>query len=137
MIVIAIIGLLATIAVPAFIRMRQRAKIAEAKSIIGAVRVSENAYYAEYSVYVGNQAYTPDRTADPPARFPWDNNTRFSLLGFAPEGRLYFSYALGGVDLPADGFTVQATCDLDGDGLWAVWTMTKTDKELVHSGADL
>ncbi|HEY5999495.1 MAG TPA: prepilin-type N-terminal cleavage/methylation domain-containing protein [bacterium] len=137
MIVVAIVGILAAIAIPNFMRMRERAKIAEAKANLGAIRVTETSHYAEYSMYVGNQAMTPDRTGDPPARFPWVANTRFSMLGFAPDGRVYFSYALGGVDFPADGFTAEAHGDLDGNGVWSVWSITSGDKEIRQQGDSL
>jgi type IV pilus assembly protein PilA len=137
MIVVAIIGILAAIAIPNFLRMRERAKIAEAKANLGAIRVTETAYYSEYDRYVGNQAQNPDRTADPPARFAWTAGTRFSILGFAPDGRLHFSYALGGADFPTDAFTAEAHGDLDGDGIWSVWSITSGDKEIHHQGDSL
>ncbi len=134
MIVVAIIGILAMIAIPNFLNMRQKTKVAEAKSNLGAIRVTEHAYFAEYNTFVGNQPYIPDRTSDPQARFPWTPGSRFSILGFAPEGSLYFSYGLQGVDYPADAFTAQATTDLDGDGTWSVWAITTGNKELYHEG---
>jgi type II secretory pathway pseudopilin PulG len=137
MIVVAIVGILASIAIPNFMRMRERAKIAEAKANLGAIRVTQTSYFAEYNRYVGNQAQIPDRSADPPARFPWVSGTRFSILGFAPDGRLYFSYALGGADFPVDGFTAEAHGDLDGNGDWSVWSITSGDKELRHQGDTL
>jgi len=136
MIVVAILGILATIAVPTFLRMRERAKIAEAKANLGGIRVCEIGYYAEYSRYIGNQGYTPDRTADPPARYDWDPNTRFSMLGFAPEGTVRFSYRLAGIDEPADGFTATAMGDLDGNGVWSYWETSDKHKVLTHTGDD-
>lgn len=137
MIGVAIVGILVMVALPNFLRMRQRAKVAEAKANLGAIRVTQHAYYSEYSHYIGNQEYTPDRTADPPGRFPWAPGTRFSILGFAPDGSVYFSYGLAGVDTPADTFTAQATSDLDGDGAWSTWHLTGGDREMYHEGADL
>ena len=137
MISVAIVGILVMVAIPNFLRFRQRAKISEAKANLGAIRVTEHAYFAEHDCYVGNQAYTPDRTANPPGRFPWSYNTRFTILGFAPDGNLFFSYALSGVDLPPDAFTAMATSDLDGDGAWSIWHLTGGNKELYHVGADL
>lgn len=137
MIVVAIVGLLAAIAIPNFMRMRERAKIAEAKANLGAIRVTETAYYSEYNRYVGNQPQNPDRTADPPGRFAWTNGTRFSILGFAPDGRLHFSYALGGGDFPLDAFTAEAHGDLDGNGSWSLWSITSGDKEIRHQGDTL
>lgn len=137
MITLAIIGILVMVAIPNFLRFRQRAKVAEAKANLGAIRVTEHAYYAEHDHYVGNQAYTPDRTGNPPGRFVWADDTRFTILGFAPDGRVYFSYALAGVDAPTDDFTALARSDLDGDGVWSVWHLVGGDKEMYHEGSDL
>jgi len=137
MITLAIIGILAMVAIPNFMKFREKAKISEAKANLGAIRVTEHAYFSEHDRYVGNQAYTPDRTANPPGRFPWSYDTRFSILGYAPDGKLFFSYALSGVDLPTDTFTAMATSDIDGDGDWSIWHLTGGDKELYHEGADL
>ena len=137
MIVVAIIGILAAVAIPNFLRMRERAKIAEAKANLGAIRVTEHAFYAEYNQYVGNQPQNPDRSSNPPARFPFLMSSRFSILGFAPDGRVYFSYALGGADFPTDGFTAEAHGDLDGNGDWSVWSITSGEKEIHHQGDSL
>lgn len=137
MITVAIVGILVMVAVPSFLRMRARAKVAEAKANLGAIRVAEYAFYSEYSHYVGNQEYTPDRTADPPARFAWDPETHFSILGFAPDGTVFFSYGLAGDDSPTDTFTALAKSDLDHDGAWSFWHLTGGDKEIYHEGSDL
>jgi len=137
MISVAIVGILVMVAIPNFMRMRERTKVSEAKANLGAIRVTEHAYFSEHDYYVGNQDYTPDRTADPTARLPWLNNTRFTILGFAPDGNIFFSYALSGVDAPTDTFTAMALSDLDGDGGWSTWHLTGGDKEMYHEGADL
>ncbi len=137
MIAVAIVGILVMVAVPNFMRMRERAKISEAKANLGAIRVTEHAYFSEYNRYVGNQPLTPDRTANPSGRFPWSPATRFSLLGFVPDGTVFFSYGLSGVDAPTDTFTALAVSDLDGDGLWSSWHLTGGDKEMYHEGADI
>lgn len=137
MVVVAIIGLLSVIAVPSYLQMRMRIKVAEAKANLGAIRVTEHAYYAEHNHYVGNQAFIPDRALDPQGRLPWTPNTRFSLLGYAPDGTVFYSYGLSGADYPTDGFTAQATADIDADGSWAVWSITVGNKELFHSGGAL
>lgn len=90
----------------------------EARSDLAAIRSTEVAYFAEWKIYVGSQPLTPvaDRRGKP-ERVAWDYTTRFSLLGFAPEGDVSCSYCLEGPDWPsaADGFTARAECDFDGD----------------------
>lgn len=137
MIVVGIIGILAMIAVPSFLRMRERAKSSEAKANLGAIRVVEHSFYAEYNKYVGNQTMTPDRTANPPLRYAWNPDTRFSILGFAPDGRVYYSYALLGGDYPSGGYTSEARGDIDGNGDWSVWTLSTGHDEITRTGDTL
>jgi type IV pilus assembly protein PilA len=51
MIVVAIIGILAAIAIPNFMSYQCKAKQSEAKSLLGAVRTAQEVYYAEKSKY--------------------------------------------------------------------------------------
>lgn len=54
LIVVAIIGLMATIGVPTFKKMVQKAKKSEAKVALGALFTVENAFFAEYGVFGSN-----------------------------------------------------------------------------------
>lgn len=71
MIVVAIIGILATVAIPNFNKFQAKAKQSEAKGNLSAIYSSEKSFYAEWSSYYGD----------------------FRDIGFAPEGRL--NYAVG------------------------------------------
>jgi type IV pilus assembly protein PilA len=137
MIVVAIIGILAAIAIPNFLNFRLKAKTSEAKSNLGGIRSTEIAYVAEWNMYVGNQPYTPEPDrANIPAKVMWDTTTRFSILGFAPEGKVFFSYQLEGTDYPAEasGFTSNSSADLDNDGIVSVFTMSNSTTEIIHGG---
>jgi type IV pilus assembly protein PilA len=122
MIVVAIIGILAAIAIPNFLNFRLKAKTAEAKTNLGSIRSTEMAYFAEWNFYVVNQTQTPiNGRAWNNEKVPWDDNTRFSLIGFAAERAVYYSYTLepigGAVFVPrATGMTITAVGDLDADG---------------------
>lgn len=106
------------------------------KSNLGAIRSTEVAYYAEWNVWVGGQPLTPlaDRRGND-EKVPWDPNTRFSILGFAPEGDVVCSYALEGPAWSTEGFAARAECDYDEDGQVAVYRITSADNEIVKSGA--
>ena len=54
MIVVAIIGILAAIAIPNFLKYQCKARQSEAKTNLGSMRVSEEAYYAEYDTYTND-----------------------------------------------------------------------------------
>jgi type IV pilus assembly protein PilA len=137
MIVVAIIGILAAIAIPNFLNFRLKAKTSEAKSNLGAIRSTEVAFVAEWNFYVGNQAFTPiaNRAGDP-TKVPWIGTTRFSILGFAPEGKVFYSYQLDGTDFPAQatGFIGHAQADLDNDATVAMFTNGSVNTEIQHSG---
>ena len=52
MIVVAIIGILAAIAIPNFLKFQLRSKTGEAKTNLAALRTAEEGYFAEYGVYI-------------------------------------------------------------------------------------
>jgi type IV pilus assembly protein PilA len=114
MIVVAIIGILAAIAIPNFVRFQLRSKTSEAKMNIAAIRTAEEAYFSEYGVYVS--------TFQAPAVFPdsqkhaWAGAgvPQFDRLGFRPEGEVYFVYAVNGGT--PNAFSIASIGDLDGDG---------------------
>ncbi len=54
LIVVAIIGVLATVGQPTYRRLLQKAKTAEAKSSLGGLATAESLFYAEYGVYGNN-----------------------------------------------------------------------------------
>src|SRR5512134_3114179 len=96
MIVVAIIGILAAIAIPNFLNFRLKAKTSEAKSNLGAIRSTEVAYFAEWDWYIGGQAPVPIAArANDDAKQPCGGGatpgtaSRFSILGFAPEGNVF------------------------------------------------
>ncbi len=118
---------------------RTKSAVAEVRSNLDAIRSTEVAYYAEYNKFVGNQPPTPvaDRRGNN-APADWARNTRFALLGFAPEGKVRCSYALEGSDFltAEEGLTARAECDLDRDGQLSVWKITNGSIEIRHSGDD-
>jgi len=66
-IVVIVIGILASIALPRFIRVAERARIAEAKSLLDALRSSQMRYLAQWNAY----SPTTDLldTPPPPAKY--------------------------------------------------------------------
>lgn len=117
MIVVAIIGILAAIAIPNFLTFRLKAKVSEAKSNLGSIRIGEEAYNTEYDMYYGPIGQYP--SSDPgAAKEPWFvTETQFSAIAFEPTGAVYFRYSVA--QNPGDAFNVNfrahAYGDLDSD----------------------
>jgi len=120
MIVVAIIGILAAIAIPNFLRFQLKAKSSEGKTNLAAIRTSEESYYSEFGVYVS--ALASPAAADLNLKVPFSNalngsDAGFDRLGWAPEGYVFFNYMVA-VDDPASPseFTATAQADIDKDG---------------------
>ena len=141
MIVVAIIGILAAIAIPNFLQFRLKAKTSEAKSNLGAIRSTEVAYFAEWDFYVGRQPMTPSgNRAGLTNKMSWIISTRFSILGFAPEGSVFYDYALlstaNNLYPPnAEGMSMYAAGDLDGDNSLCSFYVTSATNEILKEGA--
>jgi type IV pilus assembly protein PilA len=136
MIVVAIIGILAAIAIPNFLNFRLKAKTSEAKSNLGAIRSTEVAYFAEWNIYIDNQALVPnDRTAagTRAQKAAWTTTSKFSILGFAPEGNVYYSYSLDDT-AEASAFTANAVGDLDDDGVLSTYSVNESGSDISKSG---
>ncbi|UCE85084.1 MAG: prepilin-type N-terminal cleavage/methylation domain-containing protein [Deltaproteobacteria bacterium] len=128
MIVVAIIGVLAAIALPNFHKFQLRSKVAEAKANVAAIRTAEEGYYSEYDTYVSASAAVPSSIPGTTRRsWATSGNSGFDTLGFAPEGPVYFQYLVrasgsagAGVGVQ-DRFTIEAASDVDGDGIANFW----------------
>jgi len=111
MIVVAIIGILAAIAIPNFLRFQLRSKTGEAKTNLAAIRTAEEGYFAEYNQFVA-AARAPGGALNTQKRV-WTAPADFEQLGWAPEGEVFFDY---GVDVNGGNFSAGAEGDLDADG---------------------
>src|SRR5574338_612817 len=134
MIVVAIIGILAAIAIPAFVRFQLRSKVSEAKTNLASIRTAELAYLSTAETFL---AAAPSPVADAALdgrRDPWVDNGGFRELGWSPEGFTYFNYKViaGPAGCPAPGgacssFTAEAGADLDEDGNLDYWGYVHPD----------
>jgi len=126
MIVVAIIGILAAIAIPNFLRFQLKAKSSEGKTNLAAIRTAEESYYSEFGIYVSASA--SPLAAGMNLKVPFVNvdgaNQGFDKLGWAPEGYVFFNYA---VDTGVSGsqFTASAQADIDNDGTGQTWGYRK------------
>ncbi len=121
MIVIAIIGILASIAIPSFSRMQLRTKRTELTIILSGIHRAEGAYMAEYNTFVPCPANPPGPVSGISKN--WVNDPSWDQIGFRPDGKVWGQYAVtlaGGSDYTATGIA-----DVDNDGAVAVAIASK------------
>ncbi len=91
MVVVAIIGILAAVAVPSITKYTAKSRQAEAKTQLGGLFTSAKAFQSEYGIYNGH----------------------FAVIGFGPEGdmkyEIGFSASSADADLTAAGYTLAGT----------------------------
>ncbi len=124
MIVVAIIGILAAIAIPNFLRFQLKAKTSEGKTNLAAIRTSEESYYAEFGIYVSADASPDTNAKNLKTLFVNENgaNQGFDRLGWTPEGLVFFNY---GVSTSGSNFTASASADIDANNVYQQWGYTK------------
>ena len=131
MIVVAIIGILAAIAIPNFLRFQLRSKAGEGKVNLAAIRTSQEGFFAEFSTYVEASTLSPRTEANlDVAKTDWTDNGGFDEMGWSPEGDVYYSYSVevgpaGGP--PFNHYTAQALSDIDDDDVVNVWGYVKAN----------
>jgi prepilin-type N-terminal cleavage/methylation domain-containing protein len=119
MIVVAIIGLLAAIAVPGFVEMQMRAKRAELSPNVQSIKSSEIAYEAAMDGFL-SLAQAPSALPGK-TKVDWVGNPDFTELGWAPDGGVRGCYS---VTTSGSDFVVLGKMDADGDSITAEYTAT-------------
>jgi type IV pilus assembly protein PilA len=157
MTVVAIMGILATIATYGVRKYMMHAKKAEAISMLTQIRAAEEAYRDETFQYLGASDFTvwhPTSTPTPGKR-SWDSATTtmgtsvFNPLGVRPDGFVNYSYAV--VAGPSGGtppaiptsrtwsfptptgpfYIVMAKADIDGDGRYT-YALSHSDSSEIY-----
>ena len=126
MIVVAIVAILASIAIPSYYGYKYKAVRSEAQSNIGTIFSMEMAYATENSTYL-TSAWTPGSIPGSQS-IPWQTGNNFDSLGFSPKGKVNYRYSIGAgstwVNTPSNGsvtessgvnIIIQAEGDIDGD----------------------
>lgn len=98
MIVVVIIGILASISIPQFRKYQLRSKTSEASRNLGTIRMHEEAVYAKWLSYVVATPAPRAKAAIVGApgvdKAAWVSTAGFQLLGFAAQGGVYYSYSI-------------------------------------------
>ncbi|MFM7203392.1 MAG: type IV pilin protein [Myxococcota bacterium] len=121
MIVVAVIGILASLAIPAFQRMQLRTRRSEAWVNMKGIATAQIAYEQEHDAFV-DCSVSPTTALDKKA-YPFDvTQTGWSELDWKPEGKVYCHYAAN-VFKNSNGQWVRISglCDLDDDNKTATW----------------
>jgi type IV pilus assembly protein PilA len=122
MIVVAIIGILAAIAIPNFMTMQLKAKRGELPSNVNGIKTAELAYDAMYDGFISavqNPSGTPSKAA-----VLWDPTVAgWKELPWAPDGEVRGNYT---VVAATTDFLITANCDVDADSNLATYTASAT-----------
>jgi type IV pilus assembly protein PilA len=134
MIVVAIIGILAAIVIPSFVRMQFRAKRAEVPSNVDGIQTAEVAYDAAMDTFIQEATFRPDSSVGKKAR-DWAAGTRFDPLGWGPDGQVRGAYKVQSTS--STDFLVTGIADIDGDGIQASFTSTKFINTVMYTSAEI
>lgn len=135
MIVVAIIGILAAVAIPAFLRYINKSKTVEAETSLRKIYDGEVSYYVEDQVSsaagtVAAKAFitaaaTPNATPISTKQGTAASFTAvaaWNSIGFAPDGAVLFSYSVTASGTgTASSFTANAIGNLDGDSTYSTF----------------
>lgn len=123
LIAVAIIGVLASIAIPRFRDMQLRSKRGEVFVNMKAIAVAEVTHRDLYGTWVAAEWNPPG--APTRVQRVWNpTRTGWAELEWAPDGRVRCKYrVVHRVRNRGDWVRVRGQCDLDGDGRRANWWM--------------
>jgi prepilin-type N-terminal cleavage/methylation domain-containing protein len=132
MITVAIIGILASIATPLFLKYTYKARTAEASTNLGGIRTSMLAYFTSEDMYL-------NITTEPPVvgratglkkswpQLPQIANARitgsgtFSNIGYEPAGQVYYHYVCRTTATFLGAVLCEAASDLDGNTIPGIY----------------
>ena len=122
MIVVAIIGILAAIAIPNFLRFQLRSRSTEGRINIAAIRTAEEAFTAEFNTYQPALLSPASLPADVKIAFTDTGNagTNFDSIGWRPEGQVYFQYEIT-TGCSGQCYFVGGQADIDNNAALQAW----------------
>ncbi len=130
MIVVAIIGILAAVAIPKFLDYMKKSKRSEAELNLNAINKAADSEYSENTTYpqAASGATPATLCCDGPNKkcavlqADWAGNAAWDQLGFEMTQPFYFQYSYAPTD--AQHYTAIAHGDLDCDGTFVDYTLT-------------
>jgi len=135
MIVVAIIGILAAIAIPNFVAMQLKAKRAEVPGNVDGIKTAEMAYDAVYDGFISAAEQPRPEASLAKTQVPWLTYADWNSLGWKPDGQVRGNYivALNGTT----DFTVTGKSDVDDDNAIAGFTASKDANATQTSANDV
>ena len=127
MIVVAIIGILAAIAVPNYVMLQLRAKQAELPTNLDSIRTFEFTYEATYDSFIWcapSPRSNVDLDKEAVEFLADDGHPGWSALGFFPDGKVRGNYEVV-LETNHLDFEAIAVSDLDDDDITSTWIATK------------
>ena len=94
MIVVAIVGILASIAISNFLSFQTRSKITEARGNLRAIATAENAYFTELGVYYAAAPTPPGAPSGAKQQWVGGGVVDYQVIGYQPEGAMFFQYTV-------------------------------------------
>ena len=124
MIVVAIIGILAAIAIPNFLRFQAKSKQSEAKTNLGGIFTAETSYFAENNAFadLGVISWAPVGSS---VRYAYAVTPGGVTLGDNAALNISAAQALASIDNVNFTFVAAAAGNIDTDGTIDTWTMNQ------------
>ena len=122
MIVVAILGVLSTIAIPRYLAIQYQARRAEVPTLVDSLHTAQTAYHAATDKYLIVDTFVPRST---PNRYleDWPTGTDFAKLDWNPDGAVRGIYKISGDE--DKEYQITGRSDVDGDGIMAEFYATQ------------
>ncbi len=137
MITVAIVGILASIAIPQYEMFLLRSKRSELPLNIDGIRSVEVGYHAEWGFYTATPLTPPGIPGRQRVAWPSVSQTdAWTLLGWSPDGRVFGQYGVEANNLQGHDaeFEISGYSDLDGDGNLAHYLSNPALKPFMTTG---
>jgi len=131
MIVVAIIGILAAIAIPNFIAMQLRAKRSELPTNVDGIRTAEKAYHHEWDSFTAAGSTPASLPGRSQVAFTAGGFDSFENLGWTADGKVRGQYSVSatqGTAASDDNFAVVGLANVDGDSDNSSYTANRAEK---------